>query len=152
MLIILDPAPHFLGMFFTEFTLMNPSVCAWQQHSDAFREHSGVFRDAFSALGYPRLMCPSTWCALFLHPCCPRRLPLQPVRLPRAAALQGSFHTLDVFLFLPAAAQEKLEGWEGNHRCSFALYCPSVAHNAKLMYSGTGSPTGLLGTWPHSWR
>ena len=27
--------PHLLGMFFTEFTLMNSSVCAWQQHSDA---------------------------------------------------------------------------------------------------------------------
>lgn len=53
-----------LGMFFTQFTLMNISFCAWQQHSDAFREHSSVFRDTFTVLNYPRPTYPSAWRAL----------------------------------------------------------------------------------------
>lgn len=104
--------PHLLGVFFTGFTLLSTSVCAWQQHSDAFREHSSVFRDIFSALNYPRPMCPSC-CALFPHPYC--SLSLCPVASGSASSgcSPSTFPRFGCFSVSSRSSLGKTEGWEG---------------------------------------
>ena len=130
--------PHLLGMFFTGFTLMNTSVCAWQQHSDAFREHSSVFRDIFSALNYPRPMCPSTCCAVS-----PSLLFL--VTLPCGQwicieRLLSTFPHFGCFSVSSRGSPGKTEGWKGKPQRQFCSLLPHCCSQCQLTSSGPGVP------------